>query len=244
MKNISKYHRFLLAGLLIGFTAGAITGHIIDVTAKGSPMINITPAAPSNGQQNLLFIGVDHLNSKSPQLKSIWLVLLFPDNPRIALIPIFPYTNDDSTVHNKSLVESFKLTKDGNLARTFLEELKTLNFWWTDTIIADRTALVEISRIALDGNHLASTKISRSIIKPIDKLENNSSSHNQGLINKITALCQLVDSKKIENHLPVIFKLFASHIRTNIKPQEITNQLDRRKSIQGGLICEFPTLHP
>jgi hypothetical protein len=244
MKNLSKYYLFLLAGLVAGFAAGAIVGHSIDGKAIGSPIININSSIPTNGQRNLLLIGVDRLDRNSPQLEGVWLVLLFPDNPRILLIPIFPSNSEFSTNQDDALVRSFRMTKDGNLSRTFLEELEKKNFWWTDILIADQTALSKTSRIILSSRSIELSKINASIFKSSIKWGQDSPRYTKKLFNKISSLCQGVNHTLLENNSSTILKLFPKHIRTNLELQEIINQIEQRTSIHGGLICEFPTSHP
>ena len=103
-----------------------------------------------NGQRNLLLIGVDSLDSSTPRLESLWLVLnLVSRSPdHFTLIPLLPASPGMDLIPADKLTGSFRLDGKGAPQPDFFEVLHQADFWWSYYAIVDRQGLALVIDLA------------------------------------------------------------------------------------------------
>lgn len=124
-----------LACFLIGLYLAEIVpnkGGLLGDTAK-NPLS--TPA--SKYQHNILVIRVDNLQAKTPQLVSIWgLIIYFPE-PKIIFQRVYPL----GILENEQIAKSFSLSPRKTPNASFLKILNdNLNIIWDNYILLDTQA--------------------------------------------------------------------------------------------------------
>jgi hypothetical protein len=118
-----------------------------------------------NGQHNLLVIAVDNLDLQQPQLRSVWLVTYFQNNPSITFLPISPTISSGDVIVDQMLSDSFVIVKaDGNtnISTSFFDTLTRRNFWWSGYLIVDEFAFTSVlneKSFLADNHQLASSEI-------------------------------------------------------------------------------------
>jgi hypothetical protein len=100
-----------------------------------------------NGQHNLLVVAVDNLELQQPQLRSVWLVTYFQNNPLITFLPISPTISSGEVIVDQMLSDSFGIVKangNTNISTPFFDALTRRNFWWSGYLIVDESALTSV----------------------------------------------------------------------------------------------------
>lgn len=116
---------------------------LVDLTAISNTGI----PALANDQRSILILSTDDLASSSPRLKSLWLLVYVPGNPRLMLLPIYPPPSleaGDSAIY---LANVFKMNLQGENTRldsAFLEAIRKLIPWWSGYIVLDDLSLEAI----------------------------------------------------------------------------------------------------
>lgn len=104
----------------IAFFACLLIGIAISETPLLEQLISATPAAAENvqpasstNQQNILLVHVDQLENGQPQLRSVWAVFIFLQEPSSMMFaPLYPMGSED---YQQRLRESFAVSSDGAL---------------------------------------------------------------------------------------------------------------------------------
>jgi len=124
-----------IACFLIGLYLAEIVPGKGSITGQSSNQPLSTPA--SRFQHNILIIHVDDLQAQSPQLVSIWgLIVYFPD-PKLIFQRVYPL----DMLENDKIEASFALSAGKVPNATFLKTLnKSLNIVWDNYILMDTQA--------------------------------------------------------------------------------------------------------
>lgn len=139
-----------IASLLVGYRTGSGFS-IPDLAEKQSKVSPPTQSRPlevlANGQRSILFVLVDEIQSSSPRLESVWVILYMPGDPRLTLMPIFPSATGNSPRVEEELLASFKIQWKGGapaIHMDFLKALESMDFWWSGSVLLDEQALSQI----------------------------------------------------------------------------------------------------
>jgi hypothetical protein len=104
-------------------------------------------------QNNILLIGVDDLESSTPQLESTWLVLYIAQTPHFTLMQIYPGKPSGQGGAGSpkiDLAALFQSDPQGYPGPDFFSELKARGLWWSGYIMMDRLALAETIELIAD----------------------------------------------------------------------------------------------
>lgn len=135
--------KFVIALTIIAFLACFILGlYLAEIVPgkgelKGSAFKAPLSTPASRFQHNILVILVDDLQSITPQLVSIWgLIIYFPE-PKLIFQRIFPL----EMLANEEIAESFSISASKVPGTTFLRVLNdNLNITWDNYILLDALA--------------------------------------------------------------------------------------------------------
>jgi hypothetical protein len=97
-----------------------------------------------NGQRIFLLVGVNSLDPRTAQLKSLWLATYMPSDPSIRLLPILPSKEGINNYIEHPLGRAFELNGANGrviLDNGFINYLKENNYWWSGYIVFDETIL-------------------------------------------------------------------------------------------------------
>ena len=102
-------------------------------------------------QHNILIVHVDNLQNPTPQLISMWgLIIYFPE-PKIILQPLYPLNREA----NQTLGQQFTLTVNKNIHPKFINAvIQSTQIDWNNFILLDHNAFSTFSTTILEKNDL------------------------------------------------------------------------------------------
>ncbi len=217
--------------------------------AHGLPMI-ASPLQPGkngiapNGQRNLLLIGVDSLESSSPELKSVWIVLQIATHSpqRFTLLPLYPTTPAQTLVPQDQLQSQFGLNTSGAIQPEFFEVISAADFWWSNYLVLDEVALAELidlgGGIRLGENRLNGKKTVQLFSS--SELSADASLSDQARV--LQAVCSQSAEKLLSLDARRTFQKLGGHLRTDLEIERILHEWQMPLVLAGRPSCEFPTL--
>ncbi len=220
------------------------------LTSATTPPIPSSPVKNKNEgenrQRNILVVGVDELDSASPHLKSVWLIVYMPNTPHFMLLPVYPIkslteTNNRST--GGTLPDIFQLDKKKSPHISFFEALDAKDIWWNGYILLDETALAEVSNFvgSFDSNpNFASI----SAIKRVPDPEGNPLGALLGQAKIVQGLCnQTIHLSTVETWQYLqLFKKIREHVRSDLDFEKAVADWQQLLLYSGNISCEFPSL--
>lgn len=229
----------MISGLWMGRSIGAkFEGHAGTI---GTVAHNARQSVKT-GQRNILIIGVDDLTSSVSQLRSVWLLIHFPDELDLTFIPLYPGTRNGVPVVDPELEKSFSLDRDGIPSATFFDSLGEL-VWWDNYIVMDEFALAEgidfLGGIAIEGELLDGHRVIDSIsAADKDLLEALVSQ-----VNLLDSICRHIARGSFPSRMEQLIPRLADHYQSDIDLHDFMNEWRNSLSeLSNPLVCEFPTL--
>ncbi len=227
--------------LSLGIWSGRIAGKF---TSTKGPMATLSamspPPTPSNGQTNLLVIGVDRLNIQKPRLESIWLLGYFSNNPHFSFIPVYPSQN---LGNNHDMEIAFELTADGRPNSELVNLLQKKRIWWNGTVIIDEIGMIEIidflNGVEVQGHLLKGALAVGSSPLPWE----DPAAALKGQTQILQSSCHQTNLLSPSADLRNILNLIPDHLRTDIDIFQAIR--DWRELVNGEqkLVCDFPLLN-
>ena len=147
-KNNSIY-QFRMAIFIAVFAVFAILGFLLvqQLTLLFFPKEHNTSSSPSNAllinQGTLLLIHADQINSKQPQLISVWAIFISKNTPP-SLIAKSIYPDLGSPEKSRQIAQSFNYSEKNGVSAAFIKQIQSYDLQWNGYIIADKEALVQI----------------------------------------------------------------------------------------------------
>jgi hypothetical protein len=228
---------FLLLGIWSGKLSGAFKsarGPIATLRAN-SPL-----PTPSNGQKNLLVIGVDRLKSRQPRLESIWLLGYFPDNPHITLIPVFPASPGIQPAYLRSLQKGLRISEQGRPSPEMLKMLQKDHIWWNNYVIVDDIAMIEIIDF-LGGIQVNERRVKGALaISSFPLPQEDASAALDGQTRLLDRICQQANLLLPSADLRKILNLIPDHIQTDADIFQAIRDWRALTHGKGSIVCEFP----
>lgn len=190
-----------------------------------------------NGQRNLLVIGIQDLSAPEPVLESIWLLISFPGDASITLLPIFPNPNGDYSSPNKSVIKSFSLNSGQIPEDVFFNQLRQ-QFWWDSYILIDKVGL----SIALDTIHELSGVELRTVLESIPSSLNNPNEALQRQTDLLNTACNQLNILPNSTQAEILVQQIDDHLRTDLNWSGVFRGWSSNQPVGHQLECEFPTL--
>lgn len=198
----------------------------------------------NNGQQSILLIGVDSLDTPKPQLESLWLVSYLPSDFTLHVLPIFPSKNVVLSNFEKKLDQTFEITGSSSnpLSKNFINTLKENNFWWSGYIIFDHTALLELSNDFSKENIFKQNISMDRAIQALTNVNDDPEKAFSAQYEIIQTACQKISGiSQIKDWSPIIF-MIPNHVVTDLGISQFINEWDEKLSSSHTLHCRIPTL--
>jgi hypothetical protein len=146
-QDFAFYIPIFLVFLIAGILGGRAMGVLVHSNHAGENQLLIPPLN-GNGQRNLVILIVDQVSTPHPILEGIWLLVTYPGEPTINLIPIYPEfeTNDSVGV---PYAQVFGITPDKKPVPQFLDLLSE-NFLWNYYLITDQDSTSAMVTLILE----------------------------------------------------------------------------------------------
>ena len=192
-------------------------------------------------QKNVLVIGVDDLQAKSPRLESIWLVLYLAQKPEFTLMPVFPGIPAED---GKMRSQDYKLAKLYHSDQAaFLEELKDRGIWWSGSYTVDRVALDEIAQ-QVEKLVEAPADTRRLDVADVPPVEEDPQAAKFEQAHFAQALCRRAADLSVDqiSELDDLFLLFSDHIHSDVPREQAAAELVGMLVDGSPITCEFPSL--
>lgn len=231
----------LLAGLAAGMSLNGQTALFPGSleSAAAHPVV----ARPENGQQNILVINIDEFD-RSPHLKSIWLLMYFPDSPSVTLLPIFPAPVELDPDHGGFVKGHFDLSATGKPTPDFLSALTERNIWWDEYIVLDRVARNELSQALSDGAYQAPSDNPESIFAGfVETLSGRSEALNQQTAD-LAQFCSQVSRQGTQVNLAHSLGSLRAHYRTDVNLIRLQQDWHSLLNAERSFSCDFPYSNP
>jgi hypothetical protein len=230
----------LLIGLAAGSTFGLVTGAVQTQERAGvqpGQEESVATVLP-NGQQNLLVIGVDRLDTQTHRLESVWLVLYSPAAPSLTMLPLFPASLEGGPASDEFLEKNFSLDERGSLAEDFKTALKSKDLWWSNYAVIDEAGLAELIDLvggARENNEAVSGI--RAVADVTPPWENRQTAlRDQSRI--LEQLCQVSNKPSIAAQPAHILELFNNHLITDLAPELVISIWQDIRS-SGNRLCKI-----
>lgn len=209
---------------------------------------------PARVQRNILVIGVNHLESPSPELEGVWLILYLPDMPRVTLMPIYPSVgrglNGGQITTDFALAQNFKLDAQSKPDLAFFEALSKKDIHWDNYLLLDEIALIDLIDFMgglekLPGmNEVQPEKITG--VQTLAQLQPTIKSPEHALLSQMQIaqrLCRTPFSLGTsDERIPELFDTLGKHLVTDIQPSQVLADLKSMLPAGGNIVCEFPFL--
>jgi len=209
---------------------------ISELSSTGSPPL----------QQNILVIGIDHMDSPTPRLESIWLVLYFSDSPHLTWMPIYPAypaENQNTLQINQKLANLFQLNQSKKPTQSFQEALHQQNLWWNGIVVLDKIAVTYLFEIlAKSKNNPLFTDDYLVQFSLLPSVWDNPGQAMKAQTNLLYSLCLEVSQFQT---LPDLFsqpEVIKNHVSADFDLVSFISQWQLRLAQGNRLICEFPFL--
>jgi hypothetical protein len=205
------------------------------------------PVGINNGQRNLLVTWVDQLDSASPRLEGLWLVLFVPDSPSLTWLPLYPAGLIENVDGNQNWYQDFHLTQDGKLDPQFVADLRSKDVWWNNYLVIDNTGLVAIvNRNLNDSEDPAITPqpdAGGRIIANMPLAWENPAEALKAQFNLLDRFCLPPSTSYHAASGMDLISPLEHHLITNLQADEIFS-IWNNLHLTGGRRCKFPTRNP
>ncbi len=113
-----------IAFLLLGLYWGGLTGQHTQPT----PNLVSTPVKPATEQHTIELIQANDLTLSRPQLIGIWLLLYYPNYPKLTLLLLYPPMGGINDFKARGLEQKFSIGPDGAPGTDFKSALDSFGF--------------------------------------------------------------------------------------------------------------------
>lgn len=251
--RIFPYLALFLATLLVGYLGGlrVFDGSSLQTSLKGGKagfISNVSIPALANEQRSILLITADQLDTTRPQLTGIWLVMFFPSDPRITLLPVYPAPSMNHTV--LELARAFRLNhSEGNLVpvSSFFDLIRKQIPSWSGYILLDEAAIGEMTDLMASYGKA----FSESKKKPNSQLGPGTHVGEDPYLILIKQasnyqdMCWGVAQMGSTNdlaELPDLFTLQYGHLITDLRLAQLLADIQNLAGEGKNIVCDFPTL--
>jgi hypothetical protein len=208
---------------------------------------NIAGESAGDRQRNILLIGIDSFQAKTPRLEGVWMVLYLRDLPHFMLVPVFPNRLQGgvgSTLIDQNLAELFTF-EEGQVpvGSLFFQALHDKQLQWDGYMIFDRSALSAISTLITTGNEATDHDqlLSISNLSDVEEAPTRALLEQAHLAQQLCLSSSMVLTSE-SSIITDLIALAASHTKTDLDLGEIAGEVKSALRYGGGISCEFPSL--
>ena len=219
------------------------TGEPGDPTVVPGPTATTVPLQSIDSQQNLLVIGVDHLDAHEARLESIWLVLYFPPEPQFSLLPLYPASAKTDPEPNHLLETAFRLEPDLSPAPGLLIALHSMELWWNNYAVLDRAGLAGVIELASGANFQDGASDGLRVVSSLTPAWEDPHASLLSQTALLRALCKKTAQLPATADLVTAMGLISEHMHTDLRVEEVIAAAQKWLAPGKGFSCEFPTLH-
>jgi hypothetical protein len=203
-------------------------------------------------QNNVLIIGVDDLETQTPQLESAWLVLYIAQTPHFTLMQIYPGNpsgQGDSGSPKIDLASLFQSDPQGSPGPDFFSELKARGLWWSGYIMMDRFAIAQttdlIANLTEESEDPTLIPGSHAVAR-VPFAGHDPQGAYQGQVELVQKLCTAALHLSADHigKLEDLFLLFGSHILSDIGREQLAAEMVGMLVYGNRISCELPFLSP
>lgn len=227
----------LAAGMSLYAQAALFPGPL--ESAPAHPVV----ARPENGQQNILVINIDEFD-RSPHLKSVWMLMYFPDSPSVTLLPVFPAPVELDPDSGGFYEGHFDLSAAGKPTADFLSALMEQNIWWDGYIVLDSVARHALSQSLTSGAfQIPSAKPKGIFAGFVETLSGKSEDLNQQTT-LLAQFCNQVSRHGTQVNLTRALGSIGAHYRTDLNLIRLQQDWHSLLNAKRSLSCDFPYSNP
>jgi hypothetical protein len=232
-QDFGLYLPIFLLLLVIGIVGGRSAGMIFQFDAPDNARL-VSPQERGNGQRNLIIIFVDQMAAPQPELEGIWLLITYPENPDLTLVPIFPDPNQQAA-SSKSYAETFEMTANNQPGSSFLD-LLTENVLWDNYLITDRDGVISILEDASADGSKAFVSVEAAFPD-----ETALTLEQQTMLWQ--SVCTYLSEIEGQDEFEILLPKLSSNIFTNLNWDQLPLYPWGVEHEEARLECEFPTLN-
>lgn len=198
-----------------------------------------------NKQRNFLIIGVDNLNSPTPRLESVWLILTIPTSPKINLVPIFPSSSGWEVRKNGTNIFNIDpLDSDQALSSDLDNVLSSKGLWWNNYIVLDRFAMTQLIDYAR-GDQIVSTSTNSDgpdTMVDVPLAWENPHTAFEAQTELTRELCNQAAQIPPSTDIVPLIELIKNHFKSDLNIEQTIEDWKYYSMLEEDITCEFPTL--
>jgi hypothetical protein len=226
-----------------GFSFNSPTPTIDTIQGSFSPtdaILASTPTQSSAKQRTIVFIQVDDLTNPSSQLIATWLIMYFPDNPKITWLLVYPPAPANQQPQYRELGKSFTITPEGLPGNAYISALQSFGVQFNGIIITDTLGIAKtidwLKGINMGDGNKDGTTVSNRLIPPWQ----NMNSANQWQTKVFQGVCQKAEQLTLDNNwLQLMIDLAPSHFHTDLGMEQLVNDWKALMTLPETPKCEI-----
>jgi hypothetical protein len=239
---------FLAVCSLLGYLAVASAdlpaqaAGAVPVAAAGSGPFPTVRKAASNGQRNVLIVGVDRLDAAQPRLEGIWLAAYLPPTPRLTILPLYPASLSGGAAEDSRLESLFRLQPGGMPEPAFLSALQEKDLWWNNYVVVESSLLGGLTDAA-GGVSLGEGEMDgQTLLAALPHAWDNPKKALRGQAKALEALCGRAGAVIPHLDAQQIYSMASRHMVSDFSANQILSSWQALQGSGDSLSCEFPTL--
>ena len=192
---------------------------------------------PQNGQWNLLVIAVQDLTSSEPVLENLWLLISFPRNQTLTLLPILPDPSGVISTAHFVLRDTFSLSNQKDPAASFFDQLHQ-EFWWDNYILVDEVGISQI----LDIIHPMGVGNKGVNLESIQSTWENPTEALLRQAELFSTICDQFNNFTQSGKIEILIQKMDDYIQSDLDWNEFMTNWSTYRTKGKQFECEFPTL--
>ncbi len=202
------------------------------------PNISISPTK----QRSLVLISADDLQSPTPHLLGVWLVLYRRDLPQISVIPLYPENSAVDPEEAAHLAEAFDLNSNQTITSGFKTALNALHITWDGYLLSDETGIARlvdgIDGIVLGDRQVNGSGVLANLVNPWEDPQGSLDIQQKTL----RAFCEKASGLPSSTDWMALFnELTPRHLVTSLDLNLIVDDWKDLLAGQTPVSCTFPT---
>lgn len=227
-----------IACLLLGLYAGGLTGQ----SSKPTPNLVTTVVKPTAEQHTLILIQADDLTLSNPKLIGIWLLLYYPNYPKLTLLLLYPGMGGMNDLKARSLEQKFSLSPDGTLGPDFKSALDSFGFKSNGYMVIDNYGVTQwidwlggISYNDQNGNLNGLSVINK--LPPLGQDDKNTGVWLKQVSNGV---CSKIGQITVDANWTTLLNVIApDHFHTDLSLELLLGDWKQIKSQGSAITCEM-----
>ena len=228
-----------IACLVLGLYLG---GGLQFTGPQATPEVSSTTSPSSIEQHTIILIQADDLTSPKPHLVGIWLLLYYPEFPKLTLLMLYPPMSGNNAGRIWALNQQFAITPIGKLSPTFLTSMQNFGFQSNGYLVTDNYGLTQwvdwLGGVTLGDDPTVQSGDSVLSKMPVD---DNSGQQTGAWMKQVSVgVCGKLGEASLDSNWATLMNSIApDHFHSDISLELMIGDWKKIKSHDAPITCEF-----